>query len=147
MTKIQSDNSPANKKAQSDPQQSLRVRAAWLYYVEGMTQSDVAQTLNVSRIMVTRLLSEARTRGEVTIKVNSRIAPQVKLQRDLEIVFGLKQAIVCNLSDKSIDPTRAIAAAGHCAGPRCWNIADWITFSRWPRTVTLHCCPAAVSTR
>jgi DNA-binding transcriptional regulator LsrR (DeoR family) len=111
MTKIQSDNSPANKKAQSDPQQSLRVRAAWLYYVEGMTQSDVAQTLNVSRIMVTRLLSEARTRGEVTIKVNSRIAPQVKLQRDLEIVFGLKQAIVCNLSDKSIDPTRAIAAA------------------------------------
>ena len=31
-----------------DRQQALRIRAAWLYYVEGMTQSDVADTLNVA---------------------------------------------------------------------------------------------------
>ena len=46
-----------------DRQQTLRIRAAWLYYVEGMTQSAVADTLNVSRIMINRLLSEARSRG------------------------------------------------------------------------------------
>ena len=37
-----------------------------------MTQSGVADTLNVSRIMINRLLSEARSRGEVSIKVTSR---------------------------------------------------------------------------
>ena len=37
-----------------DPHHQLRVRAAWLYYVEGLTQSDVAKKLGVNRIMITR---------------------------------------------------------------------------------------------
>ena len=43
-----------------DPRHQLRVCAAWLYYVEGLTQSDVAKKLGVNRIMITCLLSEAR---------------------------------------------------------------------------------------
>ena len=58
-----------------DPHHQLRVRAAWLYHVEGLTQSDVAKKLGVNRIMITRLLSEARARGEVIIRIKSDIAP------------------------------------------------------------------------
>ncbi len=94
-----------------DPHQQLRVRAAWLYYVEGLTQSDVAKKLGVNRIMITRLLSEARARGEVIIRIKSDIAPLVALQRELEEAFGLGQAIVAPLSDEDGDPTRTIASA------------------------------------
>lgn len=94
-----------------DPHQQLRVRAAWLYYVEGLTQSDVAKKLGVNRIMITRLLSEARARGEVIIRIKSDIAPLVALQRDLEEAFGLGQAIVAPFSDEDGDPTRTVASA------------------------------------
>jgi deoxyribonucleoside regulator len=53
-------------------QDQLRVRAAWLYYIEGMTQSDVGKKLGVNRITVTRLLSEAKKRGEVVIPISNR---------------------------------------------------------------------------
>ena len=94
-----------------DRQHSLRIRAAWLYYVEGMTQSGVADTLNVSRIMINRLLSEARSRGEVSIKVTSEMVPLVELQRSLECKYGLTRAIVARLPSDTIDPTRSIASA------------------------------------
>jgi len=87
------------------------LRAAWLYYVEGLTQSDVAKKLGVNRIMITRLLSDARARGEVTIRIKSDIAPLIALQRDVEQAFGLDRAIVAPFSDEDGDPTRTIASA------------------------------------
>jgi DNA-binding transcriptional regulator LsrR (DeoR family) len=93
------------------PHDQLRVRAAWLYYVEGLTQAEVAKRLGVNRIMITRLLADARSRGEVVIRIKSDIAPIVEMQRRLEERFGLGQAIVAPFSEASGDPTQAIAAA------------------------------------
>lgn len=93
------------------PQNQLRTRAAWLYYIEGMTQSDVAKKLGVNRIMITRLLSEARKRGEVVIRIISELSDLVELQQQLQERFGLEQAIVAPLEDMDDDATRVIAAA------------------------------------
>lgn len=105
---------PARPPAEARPadrQEALRVRAAWLYHVEGMTQSEVAATLGVNRIMITRLLAEARARGEVTVRVRSSIAPLVELERDLEAMHGLRRAVVAPFAAQEGDPVRAIAAA------------------------------------
>lgn len=93
------------------PQDQLRIRATWLYYIEGMTQSDVAKKLGVNRIMVTRLLSEAKKRGEVIIRIKSELTELVELQQQLEQRFDLQQAIIAPLEDSEDDPTRVIAAA------------------------------------
>ena len=87
------------------------MRAAWLYYVEGLTQSDVAKRLGMNRVMVTRLLCDARARGEVIIRIKSNLAPLVELQRNLERRFGLSQAIVAPFPEAGGDPTNVIAAA------------------------------------
>ncbi|MCV2866826.1 sugar-binding transcriptional regulator [Albidovulum sediminicola] len=89
----------------------LRIRAAWLYYIEGMTQSDVAEKLGVSRIMITRLLSDAKRRGEVVIRIQSPLAPLVEMQNALEKRFGLARAIIAPLEDEGENPTRVIASA------------------------------------
>lgn len=94
-----------------DPHSQLRIRATWLYYIEGMTQSDVAKKLGVNRIMITRLLSEAKKRGEVVIRIKSELAPLIEMQHRLETRFGLSQAIVAPFEDAEGDPTRVIAAA------------------------------------
>lgn len=95
----------------SKPQNQLRIRAAWLYYIEGMTQSEVAKKLGVNRIMITRLLSEARKRGEVIIRIKSELAELVDLQQRLQERFGLTQAIIAPVTSDQDDPTRPIAAA------------------------------------
>ncbi|MCR9109812.1 sugar-binding transcriptional regulator [Marivita sp. XM-24bin2] len=92
-------------------QDQLRIRAAWLYYIEGMTQSDVGKKLGVNRITVTRLLSDAKKRGEVVIRIKSELTELVDLQQQLQEVFGLDQAILAPLESPEDDPTRVIAAA------------------------------------
>ena len=108
---------PATKEARNrdraakDGHTRRRSRAAWLYYVEGMTQSDVAKKLGVNRILVTRLLADARKRGEVVIRIKSPLSAMVDLQNQLEKRFGLTRAIVAPFEDPEGDPTRVIASA------------------------------------
>ena len=103
--------SAIRKRLQSNANQQMRVRAAWLYYIEGLTQSEVAKKLGVNRIAITRLLSDARKSGEVIIRIKSDVAPIVELQRKLETAFSVSQAIVAPFSDESDDPTLVIASA------------------------------------
>jgi len=58
---------------------SLRLRAAWLYYNQGLTQKDVAEQLGISRTTVIRLLDEAMRRAEVQIWITEGIDDCVEL--------------------------------------------------------------------
>ena len=73
---------------------SLRLRAAWLYYDQGLTQKDVATQLGISRTTVIRLLDEAKKRSEVQIWINEGIGDCVELAVRLERAYGLDEAIV-----------------------------------------------------
>ena len=95
----------------SDPSAQLRVRAAWIYYVEGHTQNEVANIMGLPRLAVTRLLSEARRRGEVKIDIASPLAGLTEIQRSLETKYGLAQAIVAPFLETGGDPVKVIAAA------------------------------------
>ena len=97
--------------AVSDPNKQMRIRAAWMYYIDGMTQAEIAKTLGVNRIQITRVIAEARKRGEVQIRIQSDLTPLMELQVALERRYGLEQAIVAPRSHPAVDPTRAIAAA------------------------------------
>ncbi len=119
---------------------SLRVRAAWLYHVEGMTQTEVAATLGVSRVMITRLLAEARARGEVVIRVRSEIAPIVELERDLEGRFALRRAVVAPFEAMGGDPVRSIAAAAgaHVSGLMANNLTIGVGWGRTLQAMLPH---------
>src|SRR5260370_12161155 len=56
-----------------DRDEQLLVRAAWLSYVGGMTQAQIAKRLGLNRIRVNRMLAQARDQGVVQIRINSRI--------------------------------------------------------------------------
>lgn len=71
-----------------------RTRIAWLYYVEGLTQAEIALRLGVSRVKVVRDLQVGRQTGLVRIQINGRLAPCVALERRLERGFALKEAVV-----------------------------------------------------
>jgi DNA-binding transcriptional regulator LsrR (DeoR family) len=73
-------------------------RAAWLYFIEEMTQSEIADKLGVSRSTVIRLLQRARQSGLVTISLSVSMET-FELERDLERVFGLKKARIVPEAD------------------------------------------------
>ena len=89
----------------------LRLRAAWMYHVEEMTQSAIADALGIGRVTVVRLLSDAQALHEVRIVLSRDIAELTALERSLETTFGIGEAVVAPLSAPDSDPTLAIGAA------------------------------------
>lgn len=84
---------PGGQPAASDDQ-SLRIRAAWLYHNQGLKQKEVSERLGISRGTVIRVLSEAMERGDVQIWINEGEAECVELAIKLEKTLGLDEAIV-----------------------------------------------------
>ncbi|RIY02195.1 sugar-binding transcriptional regulator [Aureimonas flava] len=89
----------------------MRVRAAWMYYVEEMTQSDIAAALDIGRVSVVRMLAEARARGEVRISVSGALAELTAAERALETRYALGSAVVVPAPGRGEDPSPAISAA------------------------------------
>ncbi len=96
-----------------DPEVQLRTRIAWYYYIEGLTQSDIARRLGINRVRVNRLLAACRDDGLVQIRINSPLSACVALERALEHGFGLQAAIVVPAPLDAADlPTVLGAATG-----------------------------------
>ncbi|WP_332682861.1 sugar-binding transcriptional regulator [Bosea sp. (in: a-proteobacteria)] len=91
----------------------IQVRAAWLYYMEGLTQADIADRLKMTRLRVNRLLVEARGSGLVNIAINSRLESCVRLERALVEAFGLREAVVV---PTPVDATQVPVQIGRAAG-------------------------------
>ena len=77
-----------------DVNDDVKTRIAWLYYVEGMTQDEVANLVGMNRSRVLRILAAARQDGTVQIRVTTRMSRCVELERRLEDRWSLTRAIV-----------------------------------------------------
>jgi DNA-binding transcriptional regulator LsrR (DeoR family) len=113
MTRKPADVDPAayRQRAPLRRGERLRRRAAWMYYVEEMTQSAVAEALGVGRVTVVRMLAEARALGEVRIALARSAADLAGLEIALAKALGIGEAIVAPLSAPDADPTAPIGAA------------------------------------
>ena len=91
----------------------LRVKVAWLYYVEGLTQERIARFLGLSRAKIIRLLASAREVGIVRIRIDGRGSEQVALERSLIAGYGLAEAVVVPAPAHDDDAAQVV---GHAAG-------------------------------
>jgi deoxyribonucleoside regulator len=91
---------PPPRAAPVTPPDDLRLalRAATLYYVDGLTQADVAARLGVSRPTAGRLVARAKSKGLVRIEVVVPPDQRDYLHADeegaLERKFGLTEAVL-----------------------------------------------------
>ncbi len=96
-----------------DTAEQQRTRIAWLYYVEGLTQSEIADRVGLSRVRVNRELAICRERGIVQIRINAKLAPCIALERQLVERFRLKDAVVVPTPE---DSSQLPAVIGMAAG-------------------------------
>jgi DNA-binding transcriptional regulator LsrR (DeoR family) len=64
-----------------------------LYYVDGLTQTEISQRLGLSTAMSTAL-QQARKQGYVTITIRTPFQQLFDLEDRLKAIFGLQEAIV-----------------------------------------------------
>jgi DNA-binding transcriptional regulator LsrR (DeoR family) len=74
--------------------EELLADAAQMYYEDGLTQTDIFQSIGVTRSAVSRMLSEARKKGVVNIHINRPLRYDEELEIDLAKRFKLQRARV-----------------------------------------------------
>jgi DNA-binding transcriptional regulator LsrR (DeoR family) len=93
-------------------QDDLMVAAAWMYYQDGLTQQEVAEKLNLSRVTVTRLLQRARQEGLVQVRITRPLPESYALAQELQETFALQKAILVKSGGSFDETLDAIAQAG-----------------------------------
>lgn len=111
-------------------------RAAWLAYVGDMTQAQVAKHLRLTRLRVNRMLAQARAKGIVQIRINSRIAALAELEDRLCAAFGLVGAAVVPTPPEPELVARAVASSAGVILSE--HIGDGVSVGvGWGRTLQL----------
>lgn len=85
----------------ADETEAFLAEVCWHYYVNEMTQQDVARVMGVTRLRVNRALQLARAAGIVRIEIASPFVTRLELQAELCTKLGLKE-VICAPAD-SVD--------------------------------------------
>ena len=109
------DGSPAGPWPRSERRLDLAARAAWLYYIAGNTQEEIAGKLGVSRQAAQRLVSLAVAEKLIKFRLDHRLARGLELARALTDRFALDVCEIAPADPAGGDPTPgiAVAAAAH----------------------------------
>ena len=121
---------------QVDREEQLTTRAAWLYFVAGLTQAQIGKKLGINRIRINRLLAQAREQGVVQIRITGRLAECVALEEKLKSRFDLEGAVVVPTPpNQSLIPHVIGAAAGNVLAEK---LKDGMSVGvGWGRTLRL----------
>lgn len=82
---------PSDRQAQ---QYEDALKVTRMYYHLGLTTTEIAKQLGVTRPTVSRLLSWARTNGLIEFKIHDHAAARLTLERDLEERYDLREVKV-----------------------------------------------------
>lgn len=141
--------------AVSSEQHRLLYRIAQAYYVDGLTQKQIANRFGLSRPKVSRLLQKGRDNGIISISLLPPPNGMAGLEHRLERRYGLQEAVVVQVSDPSHHPTvvrelgpAAAACLTHCIsgdeviatawGTSILAMADALPYRSWPGTTIVQ---------
>ncbi|HEX4298435.1 MAG TPA: sugar-binding transcriptional regulator [Devosia sp.] len=96
--------------AEAEPDLGLITEIAVLYYLEEVTQEDLAKRFGMSRARVGRLLRRARELGVVDIRVQAPRSVQADVETELNRRFGLDRVLLA--LDQSDEDAQRAAVAG-----------------------------------
>jgi len=115
----------------------LITRIAWLYYKEGLKESQIATMLGLSRSKVGRLLQKARENGIVHFQVLGPTSNCLEIEKKLIDLFYLQDAVVVpTVSQNKLRESLARAAAQylerHLTSGSLFAVGWGITISEVP---------------
>ena len=80
---------------------SLLYKIAWLYYIDGLTQKEIATRLSVSRIKIIKMLEESRQKKIVRFYFSSIYREKNEVEQQLIKKYNLRDVFVVPWSSKN----------------------------------------------
>lgn len=120
-----------------DEQRQL-VKIATLYYVDGLKQSEIAKTMDLSQSFVSRALTRSVNEGLVKISVIQPSHVFLGLESQLQKRYGITQAIVVDVPDNAEEEVikNAIGSAAAHYLQTSLRPDDLVGVSAWSGTIT-----------
>ena len=81
--------------------QNLMIKLSELYYIDEMTQQQIANRLRISRVKVSRILASAKKNRIIKIVINYPSKNCVQIEKKFEQLFSLKEVLIISSKDKS----------------------------------------------
>lgn len=107
------------------------IKAAELYYRDGLSQQEIAQKLHTSRTSISRALIQARNEGYVQIRIQYPEQSNLGLERELEEKYGLTEVLVAVPAyDQSSDQEVAFQAVDYTLRVLKKNMVLGMTWGR-----------------
>ncbi|MCS0494024.1 sugar-binding transcriptional regulator [Ancylobacter sp. MQZ15Z-1] len=89
----------------------IRARVAWLYFVGGLTQQDIADQLGLTRLRTNKILGQVRSDGSVFIDIRLPMADCIEAEEKLRQRYGLEEATVVPALSDETEQQRVIGEA------------------------------------
>lgn len=109
-------------------------KAAWLYYMHGLRQDEVAKQLNISRASIATYLRRAREIGIVNISTSTQLFSDDVLARKLEDALSLETVWIVPEDRLAIDPAAEMPVVAAAVFLELINKGDRVGVA-WGRTV------------
>lgn len=121
-------------------EEELLIKAAWYYYIEEMTQQNIAEKLGISRMKVIKLLETAKSTGVIQFKISQEKSRRLRIEKKLVETWGLKDAFVIPTPDDSavFNESLAKAAAMYIADRMTENTFINMGYGDTPSRVLNH---------
>lgn len=94
-----------------DESEALASEVCWHYYVNEMTQADVAKALGITRLRVNQAIQRAKTLGMVKVQIESPFLARIELQEGLKKRLGVEKALVVPANRDAYDYHIPVGAA------------------------------------
>ena len=94
-----------------DETEALVSEVCWHYYVNEMTQAEVAQELGITRLRVNQAIQKAKSLGMVKVQIESPFLARVELQEALKAHLGIDKVLVVPANREAYDYHAPVGAA------------------------------------
>ena len=102
----------AKARLSGDEERSLAIRAAWLHYVGGLRQAEVAKRIGVPSVKAHRLIARAVAEGAVKVTIEGEIIECIELGEAICARYGLRTCEVAPDLEEDGLPLRTLGLAG-----------------------------------
>ncbi|WP_299845131.1 sugar-binding transcriptional regulator [uncultured Jannaschia sp.] len=95
----------------SDAEDVFVSEVCWHYYVNEMTQVEVARVMGVTRLRVNQAIRKARAGGMVRVQIDSPFIQRIGLQEEVKARFGIPKALIAPARSDPYDYHAPVGAA------------------------------------
>ncbi len=119
-----------------DDSDAFLSEVCWHYYVNEMTQAQVASALGVTRLRVNQAIQKAKALGMVKVRIESPFLTRIALQERLQERLGIPKVLVAPARRDAYDYHAPVGAALSAYLADCLRTRSWRTIGvSWGMTL------------